>query len=493
LIEHSGGWDFRIGGGRPWVWTAGGHEPQQGYETYGNERGIEPIVIMRVYDHNRPSRVELAQEFRLYHNLFDDRKKSRFLIADPDGNETEAAHYTDSTMEIRTDLLLEFCAAKQMALAIYVNGFAYSKKTLEQLGLSETTDSQKGACFGCNYSLQPLDAFVDDARKTISKVLGKRYVLPGPMPDQRARKPENYQEFIIATQPTGESIRHACDPDALANTFSANPDAPHYLTPVFFRPEVLAKYYADPEKYEVEDGQVRCLGTWSIRIDNDHEDYVVAWLGDLGRDLSENERSYWISYNIPPLGRKISKTNYTRSIRGWFANPRKADLAFKLEYRIFRDDFARAMGWDFFLELHDADQYCFRSLHAPLTENGAEFDDNLINLTKLLVDSLNESEIAKRLTSSVADEKGITKLKRYFEENNLPDGLPHIEFLRKLQELRSTSAAHRKGKKFERALVGLGLEDVGYKQVFNHLLAQARGFVAFLRTAFNVPDRDAPV
>ncbi|MEZ5431153.1 MAG: hypothetical protein R3F31_08240 [Verrucomicrobiales bacterium] len=35
-------------------------------------------------------------------------------------------------------------------------------------------------------------------------------------------------------------------PGALANYFGANPDALNFLTPVFFRPEVLAKYYADP-------------------------------------------------------------------------------------------------------------------------------------------------------------------------------------------------------------------------------------------------------
>ena len=136
--------------------------------------------------------------------------------------------------------------------------------------------------------------------ETSGSIVGKKYVLPGPMPTEKAKKPELYQEFTIDTDGSGKPVRQTCDPDKLANYFGKNPDAPHYFTSVFFRGEVLAKYYADPAKYSVEDGYLRCGSLWELRMDNDHTDVVVVFLGDLGRDLSEAERNYWLSFNIPP-------------------------------------------------------------------------------------------------------------------------------------------------------------------------------------------------
>jgi hypothetical protein len=55
---------------------------------------------------------------------------------------------------------------------------------------------------------------------------------------------------------------------------------------------------------------------------------VIVFLGDLGRDLPESERAYWRSFNIAPDGPPLSTTAFTRSIRGWFADPARTDLAF---------------------------------------------------------------------------------------------------------------------------------------------------------------------
>lgn len=488
LVSGAGGWEMSIGDGGPSIWSTFDDPPVHGYETYGNERGIEPLLIRRKFYNHWPSSVELSQEFRLYHQLYDDRKNRQFLISDDDGNDSVAARYTDDSMEIRTDLILQFCAVKQMALAIYVNGFAYSLENLAQLGIGLVKEADAGELYQYSHHISPYDHFTDDPRKTISSVLGKKYILPGSFPDQNEEVDEYYCEFIIDKDASGKAVRHTCDPNALRNGFGANPDAAPYLTPVLFRAEVLAKYYAEPEKYEVSDGNLRCSGLWSVGIDNDLDDYVTVFLGDLGRDLSENERSYWLSFNIPPEGRGISGTNYKRSIRGQFTNPQKADLAFKQAYRIFREEYRKSCGWDFFLDLHDADQYCFEALHTPLTDNGAEFDDQLINLTKLLVDSLNEKGIVKGLTSIGAGDKGITKLAKFFTENGHADGETHVKFLRQLQDLRSTSAAHRKGKSYDKAIKAMGIEDHGYREVFKQLLERGTLYLHFLTEIFELPD-----
>jgi hypothetical protein len=194
----------------------------------------------------------------------------------------------------------------------------------------------------------------------------------------------------------GKPVSHTCDHEKLANYFGKNPDAPHYLTPVHFRREVLQKYYDNPQKYLVEDALIRCGGHWSIRIDDDLQDRVIVWLGDLGRDVAEEERLHWQHYNIPPEG-GISKTSYTRNIRGWFADPQMPDLVFKHLYPSVNSNLKKKNGWSLFLSLQGDDQHVFQTLRVPLTNNQAEFDGQILSLAKVLVDSLNEPELVQGL------------------------------------------------------------------------------------------------
>jgi hypothetical protein len=94
-------------------------------------------------------------------------------------------------------------------------------------------------------------------------------------------KPEEYVDFIIEVNEGGDDVLHTPNPETLENSFGKNPRSPNYLTPVFFSRDVLDKYYNQPSKYAVEDGYLRCGDLWGIRIDNHHDDKVIAWLGDL--------------------------------------------------------------------------------------------------------------------------------------------------------------------------------------------------------------------
>jgi hypothetical protein len=144
-----------------------------------------------------------------------------------------------------------------------------------------------------------------DGAKSNSILRGK-LVLPCPtdsVPDPFARKEEVYPEFIIRYDQKGKPFRHTCDQETLANYFGKNPDAPHYVTPVHFRREVLQKYYDNPQDFSVGDGVIQRLGFWHMRVDNDHPDRVIAFLGDLGRDLPESERHHWLATIFLQKGR----------------------------------------------------------------------------------------------------------------------------------------------------------------------------------------------
>jgi len=484
LLKKEGGWDFMLGDGHPSVWTHhdGRRVRKRVYCPYGNEEGIEPLVLYRSFHGLRESFLELAQEFRLFHNLYPDHKNRRFIYIDDNGDESGAARYGEGFLEVRTDLLQRFCATKRVALAVYVDSLRYSPHKISDLGLREIREKRVGERFQYHLAVVPYERILSQKDyQAMSRVLGKKFILPGPVPADNDHRTEVYQEFVIGTDAAGKPIRHTCDPDKLADYFGKNPKAPHYLTPVFFRAEVLSKYYADPRKYSVEDGYLRCGGLWGLQIDNDHPDYVVVYLGDLGRDLSENERNYWLSFNIPPQGRGISPTAFRRGSLAEFAEPARPDLVFKLEYTHFCKDFQEEHGWELFRSLHADDEHFLTALRLPPGDNQAEFDTQLLALTKVLVDSLNEAEIAKGLTTLSAGDKGITKLEKFFVENGLTDYERHIRFLRILQDLRSTSAAHRKGSSYDELVEKLQLADEGRHRVFAALLVAAVELLRFLR------------
>lgn len=482
-------WDLHLTDGKPSVWThfAGGKVSSTVYCPFGNENGIEPLVILREFHGMRKDFVDLSQEFILYHNLYPDPVRKRFLHYNHDGDESEAVRYTDTLFEIRTELLLKFCAVKQMALGIFVDSYRHSQHTLQELDLEETRFRKSGDSFIYHVASVPDSSILDMDFKTVGGLMGKKYILPDSVPNEdEDDAAEVYQEFIINSDSYGKHIKYTCNPDKLADYFGKNPDAPNFLTPVYFRGEVLAKYYADPHKYTVEDGNLRCGGLWGLRMDNDHHNYVMVWLGDLGNDLSEMERNYWLSFNIPPEGRKISDTNFKRSFLAEPADPKKPDLVFKYEYDRFCSMFRETNGWDFFLPLHDDDKHFLITLRLLSKDNQAEFDSQLLALSKVLVDSLNESEIAKELTTLVKNDKGITKLEKLLVERGAIGYEPHVKFLRVLQDLRSKSAAHRKGSSYEKLIVDLHMADEGQQKVFEALLMEACDFINFLQ-GFLIP------
>src|SRR5262249_36512628 len=121
-----------------------------------------------------------------------------------------------------------------------------------------------------------------------------------------------YADFLIENPKGGEPILYSSNHRALRNRFGANADAPFYLTPVFFRREVLSKYLANPERYTVEDDYLRASTQWAIQIDKKHKEYVIVFLGDLGRDLPYKEQLHWKSFNVEPA-RGVSEVHFRRS------------------------------------------------------------------------------------------------------------------------------------------------------------------------------------
>lgn len=444
-----GGWDISITDGGPGFsqsWPDG-VETTTYHASGGTREGVEPLVLVRHFHGVAEDTVELDQQFRLFHNLRFDAATGNYYKMNNDGTQTLAIQIDGKKVSVRTSLLKQYIAARQVDLLLFIDSRAFVN---EDVGLPERIDLDEPNTVGFRY----YGDLMGD-RRYFTRFLATKVVTPGPIETSGIwpfdDTDENYPEFIIGEDEHGKSISFTCEPDKLANYFGKNPDAPHYLTPVHFRKDVLQKYYSQPELYSVSDGRLSCAGLWGVQIDNDHEDRVVVFLGDLGRDLPSAERDYWRSFMIAP-DTSISETNFKRSFLAVGTDAVAADLRFRRLYNSVNIAWSEQFGWPLFREPKESDVFMIDQVRLALNDSQDEFEEAVRLLAKLLCDSINEKGVQKALPTTVANEKGISKLERLLTER----GYPHIErdigFLRRVQELRSRTAAHLKGSDYEKVL-----------------------------------------
>lgn len=463
-------WDLMIGRGLPGFsqsYRTG--KKKTTYHRFGTESAL-PIVFVRTFHDLKPSYIELLEEFRHYHDLYFDQHNNRYIRLDERGEDEVVAKILPNGVEVKTRCVLQFMAARRLYLTVFFDHRVEASvdiATARRAFPAESVTQDKLV-----YSFN-IGQFTSTGR-TFSRFLGKKLIAPpsvkecGAWPYEKDER--RFAEYIIGVDQKGHEIRHTCDPDTLANYFGANPGAPNFLTPVWFRREVLQKYYDAPQKYEVEDGYIRCGSLWGLKIDNDLPDRVAVFLGDLGESLTYNEQLYWMSFNVSPEDNQPSVTNFRRSILAEFTDPTSPDLIFKSKFVQLQESWEKLYGWSLFRQLHADDAHIFRQLRVPLTENIGEFDLQTLFLTKILIDSLNDHELVRELGSELPDEKSIGKLERFLTAKAYPHIARDVKLLRLLQNIRSAAAAHGKGSRFDRISEELELKEKPVSEVFGNLL-----------------------
>ena len=219
---------------------------------------------------------------------------------------------------------------------------------------------------------------------------------------------------------------------------------------------------------------------WSCQIDNDLDSYIVVFLGDLGRDLAYEERLHWRQFNVPPDG-GVSETNFRRSLLAQPVDAKASDLRFRREYSDLMIEWERAQGWSLFLPLSPGDEHVLETIRVPVTNSQAEVDEQIIHLTKILVDSLNEKELEARAKDLEKGTKGIGKLEGFLEATQFAQRPPVVQFLRDLQTLRSTGSAHRKGSGYDKIVASLGIKSSRKPDAVRRLLEKANAALRALR------------
>ena len=167
--------------------------------------------------------------------------------------------------------------------------------------------------------------------------------------------------------------------------------------------------------------------------------------------------------------------------------PEMLDLYFKQFFKKFTQLWYSKFGWNLFKPLNEPDKHYFSTLHIPLSESPSEFENQVLSLTKIIIDSINEKELAIRLQKPDKAWKSIDKLNAYLSEKKIVGYDKHIKFLRNLQSLRSKAVAHRKPKDYAKEIKKLNFldfEDKGYIDNFIDILHQAINFLQYLKFNF---------
>ena len=383
---------------------------------------------------------------------------------------------------IHKNYLKRYLAVKQKSLLVHLSSLVYNNCIDPDIDERSEPICLDGKNITISYGIDGLS----NPKRNYSSIYAKM-AIGGCFIDDCGYWPyseiqREYEEFIVGVDESGNEITFSCNPDLLNDHGRKNDRVANYFELVFFKRDVLHKYYSAPKKYTVGDGFLRCSNNWILYIDNQSADYVVAYLGDLGRYLpSQKEQKHWRQYNIMIDG-KLSKAKWQRDFGSIFAEPDSPVFQFQEKYQSLNKVFIEHLGWELFLPLTLDDEYNLTGLRIPVSNAQPEFDMQVLCLVKVLIDSLNEKKIVSLLNNSSMELKGsIARFEQLLKLLGVKDYEAHIRFLRDLQELRSSGTGHRKATNYAKTAKKFGLPENDFKTAFTTITKKAVDFLIFVQ------------
>lgn len=468
-------------------------EKVAGYRAYPID-GVNHIVITQEEKCYHSERIRLAEEFML---LYDLRMVERidgsaeYFQIDENGDDFLVAKVEGGCLRVLASFVYEYISIKSLTLVVQFEAVLFSEKSIKELNGKEYEYAiYRSTDLVFSYTLSSNTLTKD---KSYAFIRGKAFISPSPSYVSRLfdRRDKRFECFIVGKDKDGNPIESTCE----ERNLSPNPmedGSPWQLSLVFFKREVLDKYYADSRKYNVQDGALTGPD-WFVHIDSDRgDDYVVMALKDLGK-MPFKEQLHWKLYNVPCNdGVRLSDTTWNRWVMGKPSDTKNAcDLRFKSLYEDVNTKWQEKFGYPLFLKLAAGDEHFFNELQSMnVLNNDTTFDNLILAFTKVVIDSLNEKELVSDIDDTndkvlelyaslkVKDNKkanlngGIRKLHASLLSKGIEcDNL--IELFNKIQALRSTSAAHRKSthpdNKTKELLQWFGIDKYTHKDVIDRI------------------------
>ncbi|TAJ09057.1 hypothetical protein DMA11_20815 [Marinilabiliaceae bacterium JC017] len=470
--EKNNSWHFHIGSeGKPSVWGDNSY-------TSNAETGIEPFLVQRNFSlsDRYESFFDVSEEFILYFNLYekgDNKQNRKYYYIDDLGNLDEVLIFEPKRIRVKLKYLKEYITIREMYFIVTYSFDRFIKANKIDWEINSVDEVISENHYIYHRLIRPLD------NRMQSAILGKVFIEPNTQKKYHQDLSDDYETFSIGYDENGDELFESCE--------KTNEK---YFKLTYFKKEVLNKYYNEPQKYEVDSFGIRSK-FFSLKIDNNIEEYVPVFLVELGC-LPYKEQLHWKQYNIPPQDEfGMSSIYYKTMIEGnWAEHPETPDLFFKFKYKDFNKKWKDKFGWEFYKPLAEQDKHIFTALHVPTTNNVKAFCEQILTIVKLTIDRLNEKHLQKEISLESGD-KGITKLEKYLKSKEIE--IPQMfEFLRNLQSLRSGLMAHtfsKSDKNCRKALEYFKLNDDNYIEIANEIFIKSVFTLNTLERQFELNDQ----
>lgn len=429
-------------------WAEMGPDGKNVFYDKWNADGKEPLVLERYFYRIKEGYLEIAEDFRLFHNLYNDKDRGEFIKISASGEEEVVVkEMSTGLVSIRCRELKEFLTIKNMALCVF---FAHDRKSytsIDDLGITSgrteiLSSDDHVLCVKISGEIRD---WRNETKYWNSRFIGKKIYFPYNDPSKTnfgnfRRINEDYETFIIRTDENDEQIIHSCDPEKLDKFANVG-----FLTPISFKREVLDKYREDP-KYEISAGHVRCGDLWHLTIDTGNPEKVCVFLGDLGEQLHYPEQQHWRHYNIASSG-GMSEWFFKWQHGNLVEDTPSPEFLFIDKYKETKQKWKKALGWEIFKDLSMEDAHALSTISIPNSQN--DMDIMILTITKCLCDSINTgaTELSKHINSKEKKSGrlgSITVLDRYLVSKNVMRSRFINKWMKNIQAVRSAGSAHIK-------------------------------------------------
>ena len=269
-----------------------------------------------------------------------------------------------------------------------------------------------------------------------------------------------YLDFYFVDTHSKTKGLYNCNPSGKWS-YGSNKSEPDFLSRCYFEKQVLDRYN-------------RAGSEPVIHYDFGNEDYVMAYLWDLGY-LSIEEQHHWKSYNIKENIEqyKISNSAILTDYYSRFPDPETHIERFKHLYESVNAIRHTKMNYMLWCLPKKQDQYKRDQLELPMYNTQDSFDEQCIRLWYILWDLLNSNDIKKYLSkkniSYDKDTKAITHLDLILQDLEYQDSTNFIKRLRSIWDLRH--CVHQKWDDYNRWLKYFSVIEGDYIQSFKNIIS----------------------
>lgn len=401
---------------------------------------FEYLICVRSFYGKYKDSIEINPEIIWYKNLVKCEDGYKEPISDK-----LIIKISENRIEIEREYLKDFLSAVDKVCVLvfhHIRNFYSENKVLEE------TKEYKAENYYIKFFKTEDNTY--DGFNAFSSIQGKVIITPFGKPLHEDYKKmiskEEYEDFIYKfDEETGEELKYTCNEDKLRNYFGANPEAPFFLTPIFFCPDVLEKYAKNPRNYEISDDRISFLNKWDIPFCRTEDKDISVWLGDLGR-IPLEEQKHWKNYNIRPKG-KMDEKFIDRQINVKWTTPSRIEQELLLKIGEFNKNIEKIYDINkIFSNLKEADKEIYNSFILPTNSSVEGYKEFLMKLTKIIIESINQKEIKKKLPDEIVqnlNNNGSIKILGEFLNHFEIDNERKLEIvLKKVYNCRNKLAAH---------------------------------------------------